>query len=77
MTGSLEIKRDKDFDRNLLPKINALAAKQNKTRSDISRDILCSRSDYEPEPRSPAMVNKDRIIEQQVERSYNAVVFWY
>lgn len=41
MTLFLEIKRYRDFNSDVLPKIDALAADQNRTRSDIIRDILC------------------------------------
>ena len=69
MTGLLEIKRDKDFIKNILPKIDALAAEQNKTRTDVIRDILYASSNYKPRPRSPEKVNKVHIEEQQDERS--------
>ncbi len=65
----LEIKRYKDFDKNILPKIDAIAEKQGKTRSDIIRDILYRRFDYIPLPRSQDRINEDRIEERQEERS--------
>jgi hypothetical protein len=53
MTVFLEIKHDKDFNDNILPKIDALAAEQNKTRNDVISDILYPSSDYKPRRRSP------------------------
>jgi len=47
---SLEIKRYKDFKKDILPKIDALVAEQNRTRSDIIRDILYAKFGYEPDP---------------------------
>jgi len=44
----LEIKHYRDFDKNILPKIDALAAAQNRTRSDVIRDILYARFGYIP-----------------------------
>ena len=58
MTLFLEIKRYRDFDRDVLPKIDALAEEQNRTRSDIIRDILYARFGYEPEPKSKDQVNE-------------------
>jgi hypothetical protein len=76
MTGILQIKRDKDFNKNILPKIDALAAEQNKTRTDVIRDILYARSRYEPKPCSPEKVNEDHIKERQAEKelSYRFIV---
>jgi hypothetical protein len=71
MTGFLQIKRDKDFYNNILPKIDALAAEQNRTRSDIIRDILYSRSGYEPKPRSHEKVNEDHVKERQAVKELN------
>jgi hypothetical protein len=51
----------------VLPKIDALAAKQNRTRSDVIRDILHARFCYNPEPRSQDQVNEDNIEEYQKE----------
>jgi len=65
----LQIKRCRDFNKNILPKIDTLAAEQNRTRSDVIRDILYARFDYTPLPRSPEQVNEDHIIERQEERS--------
>lgn len=65
----LEIKHYRDFDKNILPKIDALAVEQGKTRSDIIRDILYARFDYEPEPLSQDNINEDRIEERHEERS--------
>ena len=65
----LQIKHYRDFDKNILPKIDALAAAQNRTRSDVIRDILYARFSYEPEPRSPEKVNEDRIKELQEGKS--------
>ena len=67
MTGLIEIKCDKDFNTNILPKIDALAAEQNKTRNDVIRDILYSSSNYKPKQPSPEKVNKVHI--EQYERS--------
>ena len=39
----LEIKLYRDFEKNILPKIDALAEEQGKTRSDVIRDILYRR----------------------------------
>jgi len=65
----LEIKHYRDFDKNILPKIDALAAEQGKNRPDVIRDILYARFGYEPEPRSPEQVNEDHAAERQEERS--------
>jgi len=69
MTLFVQISRNKDFNTNILPKIDALAAAQNRTRSDVIRDILYARFGYEPEPRSQDKINEDRIEERQEERS--------
>ena len=63
----LQIKRYKDFDKNILLKIDAIAEKQGKTRSDLVRDILYARFGYIPLPRSPEQVNEDRIEERHEE----------
>ena len=65
----LEIKHYRDFDKNILPKIDALAAEQNRTRSDVIRDILYARFGYISLPRSQDKTNEDHIIERQEERS--------
>jgi hypothetical protein len=65
----LEIKHYRDFDKNILPKIDALATEQGKTRSDIIRDILYARFGYIPLSRSQDKINEDHIIERQEERS--------
>ena len=67
MTLFLEIKRYRDFNKDVLPKIDALAAEQNRTRSDIIRDILYGKFDYIPLPRSQDQINEDHIEEQQQE----------
>jgi hypothetical protein len=67
MTLFLQIKRYRDFDRDVLPKIDVLAAEQNITRSDIIRDILYSKFDYIPLLRAPEQVNEDHIEERQEE----------
>ena len=67
MTPFLEIKRYRDFDRDVLPKIDALAAEQNRTRPDIIRAILYAKFDYKPEPKSQDQINEDHIEEQQQE----------
>jgi hypothetical protein len=69
MTLFVQISRNKDFNTNILPKIDALAAEQNRTRSDVIRDILYARFGYEPESQSPEQVNEDRIEERHEERS--------
>ena len=60
----LEIKRYRDFDRDVLPKIDALAAEQNRTRPDVIRDILYAKFDYKPESRSQDQINEDHIEER-------------
>ena len=60
----LEIKHYRDFDKNILPKIDALAAAQNRTRSDVIRDILYARFGYDPEPRSQDKINEDHAAER-------------
>src|SRR5665647_878913 len=67
MTLFMQISRNKDFNTNILPKIDALAAEQGKTRSDIIRDILYRRFGYIPLPRSPDKINEDRVEERQEE----------
>src|SRR5665647_1690665 len=57
----------RDFDKNILPKIDALAAEHNRTRSDVIRDILYARFGYISLPRSQDQVNEDRIEERQEE----------
>jgi len=64
----LQIKRCRDFNKNILPKIDTLAAEQNRTRSDVIRDILYARFGYIPLPRSQDKINEDRVEEQQEER---------
>jgi len=70
----LEIKLYRDFEKNILPKIDALAA--DRTRSNIIRDILYARFGYEPEPRSPEQVNENHIEERQEEKKvkYSCIV---
>ena len=63
----LEIKHYRDFDKNILPKIDALAAAQGKTRSDVIRDILYARFGYIPLPRSQDKINEDHVEERQEE----------
>jgi len=65
----LEIKHYRDFDKNILPKIDALAAEQNRTRSDVIRDILYARFDYTPRSRSQDKINEDLIKERQEGKS--------
>jgi hypothetical protein len=67
MKGLLEIKRNKDFDENIIPKIDALAAEQNKTRIDVIRDILYASSNYKPKKLSPENANETFV--EQCERS--------
>ena len=63
----VQISRNKDFNTNILPKIDALAEEQGKNRSDVIRDILYARFGYEPEPRSQDNINEDLIKERQEE----------
>ena len=63
----LEIKHYRDFDKNILPKIDALAAAQNRTRSDVIRDILYARFGYISLPRSQDKINEDHAAERQEE----------
>jgi len=63
----LQIKRYKDFDKNILPKIDAIAEKQGKTRSDLVRDILYARFGYKPKLRSQDQINEDYAVERQEE----------
>jgi predicted GTPase len=65
----LQIKRYRDFNKNILPKIDALAAEQNRTRSDVIRDILYGRFGYIPLSRSPEQVNEDHAAERQEGKS--------
>jgi len=69
MTLFMQISRNKDFNTNILPKIDALAEEQGKTRSDVIRDILYRRFGYIPLPRSQDKINEDRVEERQEERS--------
>src|SRR5665647_2548182 len=69
MTLFVQISRNKDFNTSILPKIDAIAEEQGKTRSDVIRDILYSRFDYTPLPRSQDKINEDRIEERQEEQS--------
>ena len=64
----LEIKHYRDFDKNILPKIDALAAEQNRTRSDVIRDILYARFGYIPLSRSQDKINEDHAAERQEEK---------
>ena len=72
----LEIKHYRDFDKNILPKIDALAAEQNRTRSDVIRDILYARFGYIPKPRSQEQINEDHTAERQEGKSvqYRCIV---
>jgi predicted transcriptional regulator len=65
----LEIKHYRDLDKNILPKIDALAAAQNRTRSDVIRDILYTRFGYIPLSRSQDKINEDLIKERQEGKS--------
>jgi len=65
----LQIKHYRDFNKNILPKIDTLAAEQNRTRSDVIRDILYARFGYIPLPRSQDKINEDRVEEQQEGKS--------
>src|SRR5665647_726711 len=67
MTLFVQISRNKDFNANILPKIDALAEEQGKNRSDVIRDILYARFGYEPEPQSQDNINEDLIKERQEE----------
>ncbi|MFZ2497543.1 hypothetical protein [Methanosarcina sp.] len=64
---SLEIKRYKDFKKDILPKIDALVAEQNRTRSDIIKDILYAKFGYEPDPWSQDQFNENHIEERNEE----------
>jgi hypothetical protein len=72
----VQISRNKDLNTNVLPKIDALAEEQGKTRSDVIRDILYARFGYEPEPRSPEQVSEDHAAERQEEKKvkYRCIV---
>jgi hypothetical protein len=61
MIPFLEIKRYRNFDRDILPKIDTLTAEQNRARSDVIRDILYARFGYIPLPRSQDQISEDRI----------------
>ena len=65
----LEIKLYRDFEKNILPKIDALATEQNRTRSDMIRDILYARFGYISLPRSQDQVNEDHAAERQEGKS--------
>ena len=65
----LQIKRCRDFNKNILPKIDALAAEQNRTRSDVIRGILYARFGYISLPRSPDQVSEDHAAERQEGKS--------
>ena len=67
----LKIKRDNDFNKDILPKIDALAAEQGRIRSDVIRDILYAKFDYEPIAKSQKQINKDHTEERQRERELN------
>src|SRR5665647_2456552 len=67
MTLFVQISRNKDFNTSILPKIDALAEEQGKTRSDVIRDILYARFGYISLPRSQDQVNEDHIKERQEE----------
>ena len=71
MAPFLRIKRDKDFNKDILPRIDALAAEKGRTRSDIIRDILYTRFGYEPMARSQKQIDKDHIEEKQREKESN------
>ena len=64
----MQISRNKDFNTNILPKIDALAEEQGKTRSDVIRYILYARFGYIPLPRSPEQVNEEHAAERQEEK---------
>jgi len=76
MIPFLEIKRYKDFEKNILPKIDVIVAEQNRTRSDVIRDILYSRFSYEPVPRSQDLINEDHIEERnkEIESKYRCII---
>ena len=59
----------RDFDKNILPKIDALAAEHNRTRSDVIRDILYARFGYIPLPRSQDKIIEDHTAERQEGKS--------
>jgi len=63
----LQIKHYRDFDKNILPKIDALAEEQIKKRPDVIRDILYARFGYISLPRSQDKINEDHAAERQEE----------
>ena len=71
----LEIKHYRDFNKNILPKIDALAAEQNRTRSDVIRDILYARFGYIPVSRSQDKINEDHVEERQEETESEVSVY--
>jgi len=76
MSSYLEFKRYKGFEKDILPKIDVLAAEQNRTRSDIIRDILYAKFGYEPKTRSQDQISEDHIEErkEEVEQKYKCIV---
>jgi hypothetical protein len=69
MTLFMQISRNKDFNTNILPKIDALAAEQGKNRPDVIRDILYARFGYIPLSRSQDKINEDHAAERQEGKS--------
>lgn len=67
MIPYLEFKRYKGFEKDILPKIDAIVAEQNRIRSDVIRDILYTKFSYKPKPRSYDQINEDLIEEKKEE----------
>jgi hypothetical protein len=67
MTQFLQIEHSRDFDKNILPKIDELAAEQGRNRPDIIRDILYAQFSYIPMPRSQDQINEDHVEEPREE----------
>lgn len=64
----LTIPRTNYFDKNILPKIDALTSANSCTRSDVLRDIFYSSFKYSPSPRSKEQIEADCEIEISTER---------
>lgn len=71
MSPFLQINRFKDFNKDILPQIETFAIEQSKSRSDVIRNILYTKFDYEPKARLQDLINKDYIEEKQKEKELN------